>query len=430
MSRRRRRRAESGRRPAPRSAPAESPQLIEINEVISIDALAAGGDGVGRAADGRVVFARLTAPGDRVRITAPDTGARYLRASAVELLQAGPNRVEPPCGVFGQCGGCAWQHIAYPLQVEAKRRILSDAIERIGRFREPPPIELVSSPRPYGYRGRTRLLTASGRIGYRRWRDHEIEPIRTCPVLLPELDSELGALASSLAADESQAVDSAREREWELATGSDHRVQSTLLCESGSGEPIELEVGGERIRISPGGFAQANPSLYDRLFSLVIDALDGPSHGMLLELFAGAGFFTVGLARRFGRVVAVESDPRATRDLEHNLDAAGLGGVEVLTARVEHALEKLDHLRPDAVLLDPPRTGLARGAAERLAALGSPRIAYLSCDPATLARDLRILCTDPTTENPRYRLSSLTGMDLFPQTPHVEALAVLDRADC
>ena len=154
---------------------------------------------MGRAPDGRVVFARLSAPGDRVRITAPDTGGRFLRASAVELLEAGPNRVEPVCPVFGRCGGCAWQHIAYPLQVEAKRQILSDAIERIGKFREMPPIEFVPSPNAYAYRGRTRLLAASGRVGYRRWRDHQIEPIRSCPVLLPELDSELGSLASRLA---------------------------------------------------------------------------------------------------------------------------------------------------------------------------------------------------------------------------------------
>ncbi|MBW2726736.1 MAG: class I SAM-dependent RNA methyltransferase [Deltaproteobacteria bacterium] len=406
--------------------------MVDVDEEIVINSLAAGGDGVGRAADGRVVFARLTAPGDRVRITAPDPGARYLRASSVELLAAGPNRVEPRCAVFGQCGGCAWQHIAYPTQIEAKRQILSDAIERIGKFREPPPIEFVSSPSPYGYRGRTRLLSASGCVGYRRWRDHAIEPISSCPVLLPELDSELGALASRLATDESQARDSAREIEWELAAGSDLHVQSTPLGESGPEtrgfeSPIELEVGGERIRISPGGFAQANPSLYDSLFSIVVDALDGLSLGILLELFAGAGFFTVGLARRFERVVAVEAHAPATRDLEHNLERAGQGGVEVITARVEHALEKLDHLRPDVVLLDPPRTGLVRGAAERLAALETPRIVYLSCDPATLARDLKILCNDPTTGTPRYRLSRLTGVDLFPQTPHVEALAVLDR---
>lgn len=428
-----RRRGVTGRPSELRPARAASQQHPDINEEVSINSLAAGGDGVGRLADGRVVFARLTAPGDRVRVTAPDPGGRYLRAEVVEVLEASPDRVQPPCAVFGRCGGCAWQHIAYRVQVEAKRRILRDAIERIGQLRDAPPIEFVPSPKPYGYRGRTRLLIAQGRVGYRRWRDHEIEPIQGCPVLLPELESELAALVSRFRANEPEAEDWARGSEWELSAGTDQRVHSAPVSEVGLAvladeARIELEVGGECIRISPGGFVQGNPHLYGALFSVVAEALRGAAPGTLLELFAGAGFFTLGLARLFGSVVAVESDARATRDLEHNLERAGLDGVEVRTSRVEHALAGLAHCQPDAVLLDPPRAGLVRGAAQRLAALGARRIAYLSCDPATLARDLRILCHDPATGTPRYRLSRLTGLDLFPQTPHVEALAVLDRA--
>ncbi|MCP3913925.1 MAG: class I SAM-dependent RNA methyltransferase [bacterium] len=277
------------------------------------------------------------------------------------------------------------------------------------------------------------MLLARGRVGYRRWRDREIEPIEKCPVLLPELESALGALASKLGASAPGSENPACESEWELAAGVGQRVRSVALgddaLEAASEQQwVELEAGESRIRISPGVFAQSNPLMYDILISQVTDALSGVRPGTMLELFAGAGFFTVGLARRFERVVAVESDTRATADLEHNLAVAGLRGVEVLTARAEQALAKLEQCRPDAVLLDPPRVGLARGAAQQLAELGAERIAYLSCDPATLARDLAVICTDPTTGASRYELSSLTGFDLFPQTPHVEALAVLDRA--
>jgi 23S rRNA (uracil1939-C5)-methyltransferase len=407
----------------------EAEQVIE--EEVSIDRLAAGGDGVGHLADGRVVFARFTVPGDRVRITASETFGRFVKAHSALVIEASPDRVEPECTVFGECGGCAWQHIAYSTQVESKRQILSDAILRIGKFRELPPMQFIPSPKAYGYRGRTRLSSAEGKIGYRRFRDHEIVPTAACPVLVPELEAELAVLASKVSTAHAGVPET---REWELAAGSDHRVRTTVLGEheiapSLQDARIEIEVGGALIGISPGGFAQGNPLLFEVLYSLVAEALSGGPGEELLELYAGAGFFTVGLARQFKRVVAVESDRTATGDLERNLAGAGLGGVEVRTSRVETVLSNLAKSRdskPDAVLLDPPRTGLVRGAAKQLATLGAQRIVYLSCDPATLARDLRIICGDLADERPRYQLSRLVGLDLFPQTPHVEALAVLD----
>ena len=393
--------------------------------------LAAGGDGIGHLADGRVVFARLTVPGDRVRIEASDKGGRFVKAHSVRVIDASPERVDPECAVFGECGGCAWQHIAYSAQVESKRQILSDAILRIGKFCELPPMEFIPSPKAYGYRGRTRLASARGKLGYRRFRDHEIVPVAKCPVLVPELEAELAVLSANISSVPGE-VDRGRDaREWELAAGADNQVRTTALGDheltpSVRDARIEIEVGGTRLGISPGGFAQGNPDLFEVLYSLVAEAVtEGPSDE-LLELYAGAGFFTVGLARSFKRVVAVESDPTATGDLVRNLAGAGQSGVEVRTSRVEDVLAKFRGSKPDVVLLDPPRTGLARGAAKQLAALGAQRIAYLSCDPATLARDLRIICGDQADDRPHYQLSRLVGLDLFPQTPHVEALAVLD----
>ena len=446
MSQRRRGRSKPhSRRPKIQQGPSRVTDAADasgeaIDEEVSIDSLAAGGDGVGHLADGRVVFARFTVPGDRVRIAALDTGGRFVRAHAVEILQASPDRVEPECPVFGECGGCAWQHVSYSAQVRSKRQILSDALERIGKFRDLPPIQFIASPKAYGYRGRTRLLSAPGKIGYRRFRDHEIEPITACPVLMPELEVELAALGSRIPtyitaskSTDTEAAVASDTCEWELALGADGQVRTTALAEHAIEVPvsdtrIEIEAGGARIGISPGVFAQGNPLLFEVLYSLVAEAVSGVPGEELLELFAGAGFFTLGLAQLFKHVIAIESDSTATGDLARNLARAGLTGVEVRTARVETALAKMAGSKPDVVLLDPPRAGLARGAAEQLAALGASRIAYVSCDPATLARDLKIICSDPGSERPRYQLSRLAGLDLFPQTPHVEALAVLDRS--
>jgi 23S rRNA (uracil1939-C5)-methyltransferase len=182
-----------------------------------------------------------------------------------------------------------------------------------------------------------------------------------------------------------------------------------------------VDVGADRIEISSGGFVQANALLREALAEAVLEAAARGERA--LELFAGAGFFSLGLARRFGRLVAVESDPRAADDLRRNLRAAGLGDADVIGQPVEEALRTpaLRGLRPDAVVLDPPRTGLAPGAARDLASLGADRIVYVSCDPATLARDLGLLA------DAGYALRSVALFDLFPQTAHVEALARLGR---
>lgn len=434
MSRSRRQRPKRNTEPRTPKPPRPSkPDVIEDIEIVSV---AAGGDGVGRLLDGRVVFARLTAPGDLVRVTAKDEGAAFLRATQVEVLKPSESRVEPRCKVFGECGGCAWQHIAYEDQVQAKRKILTDAVSRIGKFSELPPVEFVASKKPYGYRARTRLLATPGKIGYRRLRDHEIEAVDACPVLLPEVSAALSTLSQERAADhaaDSEAFESeTSDTEIELAAGSDRVIRSTYLVagerrDKADKTRIDFNVGGESVGISPGGFSQGNLLLHEELYGCVVRGLGAGSKETLLELFAGAGFFTTGMARKVKRVIAVESDRIAVGDLKHNLVRAEITNVRVIKALAEKAMKQLANAKPDMILLDPPRIGLVRGAAERLASLGAKRIVYVSCDPATLARDLRILSTDPKTDLPRYKLSALTGFDLFPQTPHVEAVAVLDR---
>ncbi len=369
---------------------------------------------MGRGPDGRVVFVPGTAPGDRVRVRILEAHARYARAEALELLSASALRVTPKCVAFGECGGCLWQHVEYGAQVEAKARILGDALRRIGGLAIPDgmAIPFTSSPQAYGYRGRTRLRVEKGRVGYRRRRSHELCAVTGCPVLVPELERELRRLAEH---------PPKREGEWELCHGAD-ASRARALGSASARDALELRVGGEALRISPGVFLQSNELMLETLRSAVLEAAG--TGELAIELFAGAGFFTLGLAQRFARVVALEAQPEAVRDLGENLRRAGRGNVEVLAERLERrsARSALAGRAPDALVLDPPRTGLPRATLEPLAALGARRIAYLSCDPATLARDLAAF------GRRGYALERVHGFDLFPQTPHVEALALLRGA--
>jgi len=385
------------------SAPSESLEL-------AIDALAAGGEGVGRDAGGRVVFVPLAAPGDRVRVRVVEERARFARAEIEAVVEASPVRVEPRCPVFGRCGGCAWQHVDYAAQGEAKRAILRDALVRIGGF-DDPPVAWVASSAPYAYRSRARVLAAGGAVGFRARRSHEVCAITSCPLLAAPLDRALGALAASRPAD----------GEWELALGSDGATRTTPLAEP-RGERIAIEAAGERVEISPGGFAQANALLLDGFARAVVEAAG--QGGEVLELFAGAGFFTLALARRFERATAVESDARAVADLAHNARAAGLRHLRVIEAAAETVLAGAagHRLRPEVAVLDPPRGGIGARASGDLAKLPLRRVVHVSCDPATLARDLAVLA------GRGFALERVTGFDLFPQTPHVEAVAILTRA--
>jgi tRNA/tmRNA/rRNA uracil-C5-methylase (TrmA/RlmC/RlmD family) len=347
-----------------------------------------------------VVFVPFTAPGDRVRARVQQSRPRFVRARVDALLEPGASRTEPVCPAFGSCGGCAWQHVEHRAQLAAKARIVADALERLAGLPPPGPVRIEASPMAYGYRSRTRVLREGGRVGYRRRRSHALCPVSRCPVLAPPLEEALRALVQA------PHDDTARE-EWELAVG-DGAPRAAMLSSDGpaAGAPVALRVGGDRLDVSPGVFFQSNGLLHDALATAVGHAAGRGRHA--LELFAGAGFLTLGLARRFDRVTAVEADPIAARDLRH--------------ARLPEALERpsLAEARPDVAILDPPRSGLPPGSADLLCDLAPRRLVYLSCDPATLARDVRAFA------DRGYALATVEAFDLFPQTPHVEALAVLE----
>jgi 23S rRNA (uracil1939-C5)-methyltransferase len=382
--------------------------------LLAVERLAAGGEGIAHAPDGRVVFVAGTAPGDRVRARVVEEHPKWLRAEVVALETPGPGRTEPRCPLFGRCGGCAWQHLDYAVQLAAKAEILRDALVRIGGIEPPGPIEVEPSP-PYGYRGRARIGVARGVVGYRRLRSHALEPAAACPVLVPELEQALAALA---------ARPPARDGEIELCAGDDGRVRAWGPGGLLHGEAaLAIDAGPARIAVSPGVFFQGNARIRGALRGAVVSAAGRGRRA--LDLCAGAGFFSFGLAERFAEVLAVESSPPAVRDLRRNVEASGVKNVRVECAPLERFLAgaAARELAADAIVVDPPRTGLGAGLARALAGAAGPaaRVVYVSCAPATLARDLAVLAAEG------LRLGALRGFDLFPQTAHVEAVAVLSR---
>lgn len=374
---------------------------------LKIDSLAAGGDGVGRDPSGRVVFVPYTAPGDRVLVDLVERKDRYARGKLAQLVAPGPGRVEPGCVAFGRCGGCAWQHLSYPLQCRAKERIIRDALERIGGIRGVT-LRWYASPATYGYRERARVAVVAGRVGFRRERSREVAAIESCPVLLPAVDAALSALAA----------DPPSDGEWELVVDDTGAASATDLA----GAPIRrsLRVGGEELAVSSGVFSQANAFLTTRWSRYICEAVG--SGRRVLELFAGSGTLSLSLARLAKRLVAVEGDRRACAHLRENLENAALHA-EVIEARVEPAALAawLERHRPEVVVLDPPRGGLGKKASEALGASGAASIIYAACDPAPWARDLRVL------GEAGFAIDAVAGFDFFPQSAHVESVALLTR---
>ena len=410
------------------------------NDVVLIESVAAGGDGVGRLADGMTVFVPRTAPGDRVRLTAVRRRRRHAHAQAAEVLEPGPGRVEPRCRHFvhDRCGGCQWQHLSLAAQHEAKRRMVGDALRRIGGLAVDDP-ELVPSPREFGYRSTITLTVRwSGSdpvVGLHREDDASVFALDRCEIAREEIRALWGAIRPALRAlptgDDVRlklrvAHDGALhvmvnggDRAWTtaapLAEAAERAGCSATVWWQPAGGAVRRMAGP---RAGPGavGFEQVNPEVAEALRSAILDAVPAGS-ARVLDLYAGAGEIALELARRGHLVASVEVDEAAVRRGQERATAAGVA-VQAVAGRVEHAIGRL--LPADAVVANPPRAGLAPEVASALARRMPADLVYVSCDPATLARDLKRLAAEPA------RLA-LRCFDMFPQTSHVETLAVLRR---
>lgn len=375
-----------------------------------------GGHGLAHV-DGRTVFVALAAPGDLVRARVERVRGGAAFASIVEILRPSPDRVEPPCEYFGRCGGCDFQQLNYDAQLRAKVEIVRDCLRRIGRLDPPPPVEIVPSPQPWHYRSRAQWQFDQPRqlFGYYERASHNICDVARCPVLEPPLEARLRSLREQISNDELHDATG----EVGAAVGDGGAVAASFPDE-GEPELIARTVGGEKYLFDASGFFQINHALLE---TLVAEAIGDRAGEFALDLYCGVGLFTLPLAKRFGRVVGVEAHAPAIALARRNAEAARLTNVDFAAARVGEWLRGRESAEIDLLLLDPPRAGAGRETIDAINALAPRHVAYVSCEPSTLARDLRLLLDG------RYRVESVVALDMFPQTHHVETVVHLARRE-
>lgn len=416
---------------------------------VEIDGIASSGAGVGRLPEGRAVFVHRTVPGERVRIRLTREKKRWAEGRLLEVLDASPERREAPCPHYDRCGGCTLEHLEYEAQLRWKGRIVRDALERIGGIsRDPPPV--AASPEEFRYRSRITLTLR--RLGGDRVVAgfHELgKPDRIVDMggdcLLPEESiaavwdgirrhwgpgaralpggRELRLTLRSTEVGVVLAVEGGRGRgdleellrrveglvaAWHVDDAGERRVAGS--------EVVTERFLGEDVEVRGSAFLQVNRAAGEALQTRLLARVGDPSGLHVVEGYCGLGVVGRILARKGARVTGIELDPEAVRGARAGAEA----GQEIVEGRVEEELP--DRLPADLILVNPPRTGLEERIPEILAASDVPRILYVSCDPATLARDLERLA-------PRFRLDALEAFDLFPQTAHVEVLAGLERCE-
>jgi 23S rRNA (uracil1939-C5)-methyltransferase len=410
--------------------------------VLDVERLTYGPDALARCG-GQVVFLPYAAPGDRVAAAVVARRRGHLRARVQTVLVPGPARVAPACPAFGTCGGCQWQHLSPEAQRDAKRAVVSEQLRRVAGLRDPavPPVR--PAPAPWAYRSRITLAAEGRRLGYHRLRSHALVEIDACPIAEPVLAAHLGvarAFAAALRAPLARVTIAAAPGGVVLVARTTARpgptdraaterllaAQPTVRGAVVTGGNVRLVVGDPTVRVTlePGldievpadVFTQVNPAANQLLVATVVGFVGAAPR--VLDLYCGAGNFALPLARRGARVRGIERDPVAVAAARANAARLGLAGATFVAADVAAALAAEPSGGTDVVVLDPPRAGAAL-VLSALAALGAPRLVYVSCDPATLARDIRTLAAHG------YRLERLELLDLFPQTYHVETVAEL-----
>jgi 23S rRNA (uracil1939-C5)-methyltransferase len=383
---------------------------------VQIERILPGGVGLAHA-DGRTVLVGLAAPGDHLRVRVDRVRGSVAFASIVEIISPSPVRREPPCPYFGRCGGCDFQQLDYQAQLASKVEIIRDCLSRIARLDAPAEIPITGSPLAWRYRSRAQWQydPRHKQLGYFERGTHRVCDVVECPVLVPVLEETLATLRKEMQAGGLPAY----AEDFQAVAGDEGASLAPPVGQHLTTREVSRTINGYRYRFSAEGFFQINHELLAPLVASALGDADGES---AVDLYCGAGLFTLPLASRFARVVGVEANATALRYARRNLSDAGLDNAEFIPATVSDWLkEHAEKYAPaDFVLLDPPRSGVEDASAiEGILALRPRRIAYVSCDPATLARDLKGLTVGG------YMLDSIAAFDMFPQTHHVETVVHL-----
>jgi 23S rRNA (uracil1939-C5)-methyltransferase len=403
---------------------------------IRLSSLAYGGSAFGRLEDGRAVFVPFALPGELVRARAVEEKTGFVRAELEVVLEPSPQRIQARCRHFGECGGCHYQHMPYSSQLEAKRSILVEQLARIGGI-ESPEVSPVVHGEPWSYRNHIQFhLCADGRLGFMPRQGAQPFAVQECHLpeemlaqSWPNLDFEalpeverIGLRAGQ--EEDIQIILEGREEgvpevlveDFPYSVVHLNAAESVTLVGSNF---VFMKILEREFRVSASAFFQVNSAVAGMMVAHVLQALPQGEIDLLLELYSGVGLFSAFLAPRVKRLVAVESSPDSCADFEVNLDE--FDNVELYEAPVVMTLQSLN-LKPDVILVDPPRAGLERKALDRIIEMAASLLVYVSCDPATLGRDAKRLTRGG------YRLQQATPFDMFPQTYHIESISVWSRA--
>ncbi len=429
------------------------PKTLEV----SIEKLVTGGDGLARH-EGQAVFVPLTAPGDRVRVAVKERRKGFVRATLDEILEPGPGRQDPPCPHFGQCGGCDLQHLAPEHQRQAKAAIVADCFQRLGKMDVSEMLTGPDTGADLGYRNRIRVFSNPvNHFGLMRRGTHEVVPLDSCALMPDQFNRDILNWLRMLPPAEQIVVRLDGRGGWLVSIfGPTQRlkVMRKVLAALPENEPpapgcqgllynnlplwghdyLIHEVAGHKYRVSAQSFFQGNHAVTEEALATIrawlLELKDESQLGAMLgDLFCGVGLFSLALADLFEKVVAIDSDQGGCRDAENNVQHSEVarGKVRVYQGRLAKILTQPD-LAPPAIwnasccLVDPPRAGLGKDGVKTLLEVQPRHLLYLSCDPATLARDAAAFVAAG------YQARKLRVLDMFPQTSHIETLLLLEKA--
>ena len=412
-------------------------------QVVRFEKLVFGGDCLGRLPDGRAVFVPFVLPCETAEIVITESKERFARGEVVRLLEQSPQRIQAPCPYFSICGGCHYQHLDYAQELKLKKELVVDQLQRIGKFSDLPPIEITPSPLPFGYRNQAQFHPVNSQdaalgLGFKKANSNEVIPIDRC-LLIPddlnelldqiELDPESGINRLTMRIDSDGELmlvfegesDEPPELNIELPISSAYLSPSGQSYNLSGNDALVYNVLGKEFLVSPESFFQINLPVAEGMLRHVLSLVENQQNLNILELYSGVGLFTHFLAPHANQLTAIESSPSSCFDFVSNLDE--FDNVSLYEGTVEEILPGLtDQIHPvNLVLLDPPRAGLNARARQALIDLAPDQIIYISCDPSTLARDLKHL------SETGYILQTLRAFDMFPQTAHVETITVLRR---
>ncbi len=387
------------------------------NQQVTVQVPVYGGDFLARCADGSAVFIPFVLPGEQVHIRFTGIKRQFKRGIPLAIASPSPDRITPHCRHFGICGGCHYQHMTYAAQLDLKQQVLREQLARLGRIIDPPISPIVPSTRQWAYRNTIQFhISSTGKLGFQAARSHSLVEIEEC--LLPE--PAISAFWPTLSL---PSGDPAERIEIKVGNADPSAIQLTSERTAGTAqiagvEKINFLVKGQRFTVERGAFFQVNTFQAEAMVQRLVDDLHKLEISVAYDVFCGVGLFTRFLAPLAGKVVGMEVSPQACRSFQENL--ADHKNVELHQGSAEAILPVLPY-HPDLILFDPPRAGLSKNVRQTAARIAPRLIVYVSCDPATLARDLSFFL------NNQYRLKQITPYDLFPQTYHIESLSILER---